>query len=195
MDNQHLLHTLHTFFFKVIFKITMLCSAFVLPERRNNMSPCWAAYRKERGDPQCQQKRHGVSNSIRCTEDALINLTYRTPETNVLAVGCVFILFLLPPQVIFPRLWSTAWVCRLRSWTVLPLASVSLLCPPRTVWVGCWGGRGWPTTWTWNRSQYPLAFCLSSLSHVLTVSRRSVNIQSTGNLTCNCSIYNFLANR
>lgn len=99
MDNQHLLHT---FFFKVIFKITMLCSAFVLPERRNNMLPCWAAYRKERWDPQCQQKRHGVSDSIRCTEDALIHLTYRTPETNVLAVGCVFILFWCPHRSFFP---------------------------------------------------------------------------------------------
>lgn len=77
----------------------LLICAFVLPERGDNLLSCWAAYGKERWDPQCQQKRHGVSNSDRYTEDTLMNLTYSTPECNLLAV---FLSFLCPHRSFFP---------------------------------------------------------------------------------------------
>lgn len=84
--------TLKSFFRSLCQKSVLHCS-FVVPERRNNLSSCWAAYRNKRWDPQCQQKRHGVSNIIRYTENPLINLTYRTPESNVLVVGWFFFFF------------------------------------------------------------------------------------------------------
>lgn len=81
----------------------MLHFSFVLPERRNNLSSCWAAYRNKRWDPQCQQKRHGVSKIIWYTENLLTNLAYRSPESNVLVVGWVFILFSCLHRSFFSR--------------------------------------------------------------------------------------------
>lgn len=100
----HDLHLLHLVYFKVLLKLSfVLYGAFILPERGDNLLSCWAAYGKERWDPQCQQKRHGVGNSIRYTDNTLMKLTYSTPECNLLAVKCLFIL-LCPHRSFFPGL-------------------------------------------------------------------------------------------
>lgn len=72
-----------------------VCVFVLFSERGDHLLSCWAAYREERWDSQCQQTRHGVSNSIRYrgTEKTHWSRScMQSTDSNVMLCQCLLLI-------------------------------------------------------------------------------------------------------